>query len=1376
MNCTIVELPVAEKKRLCLNMIVKNESTVIIETLTNLLEHIDIDYWVISDTGSTDNTQQIIKDFFYAKCIPGELFNDEWQDFGYNRSKALDHAYGKTDYLLVFDADDRIEGKLVLPFSTIPSHNHNHNQPFLDAYMLKIGLGFEYVRPLLLNNKKKWEFKGVLHEYLSNLEPVSSFGKIEGDYFIISGRSGNRSKNPTKYYDDAVILENAYKKEMLLPNQGLSGRYAFYCGRSYKDAGKQYWDKAIEWYKLLLKRELHWNQERFYAALEIGIMYKDQNNMENAITYLLKTVEIDSERIDGVVIALEHFYHSEQFLLINALYHKFKKYDNTNPLLNDKLFINKHFYNDRIEFFNAITAYNVNDALSGYDCCKRVLINNKIGPNEINVVINNLYHIKQYRELLENESESTLLILFRAIDTILYCNNDIINNVNINGLWHLLFNKIKTTFVKFNAKVKVNPLSPQPEEKRLPTTKETIIITFTTCKRFDLFTQTVNSILNTWTDLDKIDYWFCVDDNSSVKEREGMKKYYNWIEYYMKTPEEKGHRSSMNIIWNKLQALKPTYWIHIEDDFLFYYSTNYITKGIHALKNNNQTIHQIVFNKNYAETIHYYKTKGHLPINGMTDIVLHTYLPTKGKSDYPNSQYWPHYSFRPSITRVDTILQLGNYDSPNQFFERDYADKWNAAGFKTAFFDRITHLHIGRLTSEIGDTSKRNAYDLNNESQFTSMQNGMTLDTPRDHTIKIVNLERRPDRKTNTRNVLNDACITDFTFFKAIDGKEVIATNELKVLFNGNDFGNRKGVIGCALSHLTLWRQLVEDKQHTYYIIFEDDFTLPDCKQFKPRLDALKENGEFDKNEVLFLGYHMFEHKRKQVSHIYDLPDEPTITHKTLNGKVEHLNLDLYIGGTFAYSINKIGAQKMIDYIEKNGIKHGIDYVMKIVPDLNRHEVQPLIVLSEWNEDASKQIDTDIQTNYERLDFSHTLEDNFEFIPYKDHIGNDMFFKPPSTASASTASASTASLHSEEMKIALKEDKCAGFNTLGFFKNKIDLTELQHSTYFKPTDGLYVKKSYIESHKHKNKIKNKRIKLLGNWCSSEQLCKEWSTMCHDKYHQTWNTIEITHEDKDIDYYVIINSPPVGAVYEPAKTIVFQMEPWVYDETKQWGVKTWGDEWSSPDPTKFLRVFTHKTHLNNVQWQIDYPFHSTPLLPEGTKKLNRVATICSEKMFDKGHLLRNNFIRYVGFSETNGVDANEVDATMVDVYGRENYHQFSNYKGPVPEDNKYHVYANYKYCLGVENNSEHNYATEKLWEAILCESLCFYWGCPNVETYIDRKAFVRLPLEDPPAALQLMQQAITEDWWSQRIEIIKQMKEKILNELGFFPLLNKIITT
>ena len=93
-----------------LNMIVKNEAHVIVQTLTNLYEKIKFNYYVISDTGSTDNTKELIKNFFDSKSVKGEIFDDEWKDFGHNRTKALEHAYDKSDFLFVFDADDGLFG------------------------------------------------------------------------------------------------------------------------------------------------------------------------------------------------------------------------------------------------------------------------------------------------------------------------------------------------------------------------------------------------------------------------------------------------------------------------------------------------------------------------------------------------------------------------------------------------------------------------------------------------------------------------------------------------------------------------------------------------------------------------------------------------------------------------------------------------------------------------------------------------------------------------------------------------------------------------------------------------------------------------------------------------------------------------------------------------------------------------------------------------------------------------------------------------------------------------------------------------------------------------------------------------------------------
>ena len=1377
----MVELTIKEKKNttkkptLCLNMIVKNEANVIVDTLNNLHQHVQFDYWVISDTGSTDNTQNIIRDYFLEKGIPGELFSHEWQDFGFNRTKALESAYDKTDYLLIFDADDRLHGDFKLPF---------HKKPYADRYMLKIGKGFEYMRPLLINNRKRWMFKGVLHEFLANVEPVNEDQNVIGDYHIESGRTGNRSQNPHKYRDDAVILKNAYEKELLLPDKGLSGRYAFYCARSYKDAGDAYHDDAITWYKKVMDIPNHWNQEKYYSALEIGTIYKQKNQMEEACKYLLKTLEYDNERMEGLIMAIEHFSQTQQHILVNALYHKFKNYKQVViAKLDSKLFVNKYFYKDRLEFFNAISAYYVGDKAAGYDCCKQVLLNKSLEQHEITIIMNNLLF---YKDAMEKDKDA--LPLFHVIDDLFYKNNELVFNANGTEVWDALFKQIRPLLTALNKTVAKTITAKKEKEKEkgkgkgkgkeaataaTATAADKILITFTTCKRLDLFKETMHSIMNHWLDLDKITHWFCVDDNSSKEDRHVMRSTYHWMDFYMKTPSEKGHRTSMNIIWNKLNDLRPDYWIHLEDDFLFYHPMNYVGEALAALKSKpciSAGIKQIVFNRNYAETLDNYKSKGHVA-TGLPTIVAHVHKPNESITHYQNSHYWPHYSFRPSMTEVKAILKLGNYDSRNQFFERDYANKWFKANYKTAFFDRITHKHIGRLTSEINSGTVKNAYELNDEAQFTAS-------SPQDFTIRIVNLERRADRKEKMTKVLDDAGIQEYTFFKAIDGNELEPTLELKTLFNGNDFGSRRGVIGCALSHVKLWRELLEDKHHTYYVILEDDITLVDT--FTERHGALKE--DYEKTDMLFLGYSMFEAKRKAVSDVYDMSCN-TVPDAEIKKKVAPLNKSLYIGGFFSYSINKAGAKKLIDYIEANGIKHGIDYLVKIMPDLNPMELQPQLVYTEWNE-GSKVIDTDIQTNYTSLDFNKTVEDQFTFIPKMDQIGHDLYFNRDLSLT-------------EKMIKALKDPKCVGFNTLGFFKSKIE--NLTGSIYFGESDGVYIRRGETASSaspltppcgKVAAEVSTTQaaevsttqaaevsttsslkggsggftpLKMLCNWCSSEQLCKEWSIMRPP--HSNIQLVYATDNNNTNGFCVIVNSTKETA-YDPKSTIVLQMEPWIEDPSKNWGVKTWG-EWATPDPEKFLKVFTHKTHLNNVQWQIDYPFYTKPI--DNQSKLSKVATILSEKNFDTGHILRTAFIKWAE-------EQKEQKKQKIDVWGRQNYHLYKNYLGMIPDDNKFNVYSNYKYCFSAENNSIRNYATEKIWEPILCESLCFYWGCPNLEDYIDSRAFVRLPLEDPAAALAIMQQAVTEDWWSQRIEVIKQMKEKILTELGFFPMMERLLSS
>ena len=67
-----------------------------------------------------------------------------------------------------------------------------------------------------------------------------------------------------------------------------------------------------------------------------------------------------------------------------------------------------------------------------------------------------------------------------------------------------------------------------------------VSLSITSCKRLDLFKRTVNSFINSCTDLNLISEWFCVDDNSSLDDREEMKRLYPFFTFYFKSIEEKG--------------------------------------------------------------------------------------------------------------------------------------------------------------------------------------------------------------------------------------------------------------------------------------------------------------------------------------------------------------------------------------------------------------------------------------------------------------------------------------------------------------------------------------------------------------------------------------------------------------------------------------------------------------------------------------------------------------------------------------------------------------------------------------------------------------------------------------------------------------------
>lgn len=381
--------------KITLCMIVKNESHIIHECLESIYPLID--YWVISDTGSTDGTQDIIKKFFADKGIPGELHSDEWKGFGHNRTLALNHCDGKAEYAWMIDADDKVDGVFKFP-----------EEMTADAYIIKMGRPeFSWWRTQIFKTGIGWEYRGVLHEYpacKTKEQPI--LVKLDGNYFINARTLGARNVGITpieKYSKDAQLLEQALLEE---PN---NVRYMFYLGQSYFDS--QQWEKAIDAY---IKRAKAggWPEEVYYSLYRIALCRAmlDRPWPEIQASFL------DAYNIRP--IRAEPLYHIAQVLRTKfqqpAAAYVFAKIAAEIPTPKDDiLFVANAIYDYAILDELGACAFYAGKPEIGYLACKKLLEEGKIPQSEIPRIQQNF---NQYREILEQIAKNNKISNTEQLD------------------------------------------------------------------------------------------------------------------------------------------------------------------------------------------------------------------------------------------------------------------------------------------------------------------------------------------------------------------------------------------------------------------------------------------------------------------------------------------------------------------------------------------------------------------------------------------------------------------------------------------------------------------------------------------------------------------------------------------------------------------------------------------------------------------------------------------------------------------------------------------------------------------------------------------------------------------------------------------------
>lgn len=367
-------------KTICWNAIVKNEAKVIERCMAAMAG--ELDYWVVVDTGSTDGTQDIIRNFMAQRGIPGELHERPWVNFAHNRNEALELAEGKADYILFCDAD----------MALVVHDPHWKYQLHHDAYLVtqKAHQGrLEYPNIRLVNARlqgdKRFRYWGATHEYCDSIEPgLGNREQFAGISMLDFADGGAKTD---KYIRDAALLKQhiaelqaleqaspgeraaAYQSGLLRHAPGLLSRSLFYLAKTLDDA--DLYEDAIQAYQ---QRIAHggWEEETWFALLRIArlkeIMGKPLEEISQAY---LAAYQYRPQRAESLYHLARYLRMQEQF----ALAYVYALAANNTPLPNDLLFVEGNVYRWQAQDEQAVAAYWIGRYAECATLCKKLLDN-----------------------------------------------------------------------------------------------------------------------------------------------------------------------------------------------------------------------------------------------------------------------------------------------------------------------------------------------------------------------------------------------------------------------------------------------------------------------------------------------------------------------------------------------------------------------------------------------------------------------------------------------------------------------------------------------------------------------------------------------------------------------------------------------------------------------------------------------------------------------------------------------------------------------------------------------------------------------------------------------------------------------------------------
>lgn len=357
--------------KIILISMIKNEESIIERCLTSILTLVD--GICVTDTGSTDKTVSIVNEFFKKLEIPSKLYQDEWQNFGHNRSnsflnaldfcKKLNWDLNKT-YGLLLDADMKL---VVGKFDKNELHATGYN-------IIQSNSHLDYYNTRFIRMDYDWKCIGVTHEYWNG----NNNGLLEKDKIYIND-VGDGGCKTDKFSRDIRLLEQGIKDD---PN---NARYYFYLAQSYKDNGS--FEKAIENYKIRIKNG-GWYEEVWYSYYMISKCYLELKNEIKFEQWALKAYNYRKNRSEPIYELVKYFREISQHY---KAYYYYLIGKNISYPKDDTLFIETNIYKFKFDWEYTILHYYIfpKERIDGLKFLINYYNNNSYG---LDLAFDNVFH------------------------------------------------------------------------------------------------------------------------------------------------------------------------------------------------------------------------------------------------------------------------------------------------------------------------------------------------------------------------------------------------------------------------------------------------------------------------------------------------------------------------------------------------------------------------------------------------------------------------------------------------------------------------------------------------------------------------------------------------------------------------------------------------------------------------------------------------------------------------------------------------------------------------------------------------------------------------------------------------------------------------